>query len=137
MSGGHFGYYDQRAKDEIFGYSEEWTNVFHDVEISEIVWDVLELIHDFDWYASGDTCEGDWNEARDGFKKKWLTTEGRDARIEAYIERLRQDLIGDYRRCSECSHWSKESEQYGNCDVNKGCLWHRSDTVCKDFKEAE
>lgn len=59
MSGGHFDYIDQRAKYEIFGYlgDEQQRNVFEDREISELVWDVFELIHDFDYYKSCDTCK--------------------------------------------------------------------------------
>ena len=57
MSGGRFEYIDGRLKDEIFGWTDKPGNVFEDKEISELVWDVLDLIHDFDWYASGDTCK--------------------------------------------------------------------------------
>ena len=59
MSGGYFEYADRRAKDEIFGYSGDKPkgNVFEDREITELVWDVFNLIHDFDWYQSGDTCK--------------------------------------------------------------------------------
>lgn len=72
MSGGHFDYVDSRLKDEIFGWTDKPTNVFEDKEISELVWDVLNLIHDYDWYASGDTCEETWLKAKVKFKKKWF-----------------------------------------------------------------
>ena len=44
MSGGHFDYIDSRAKNEIFGYGDKWWNVFEDREISELVWDIFNLI---------------------------------------------------------------------------------------------
>ena len=49
MSGGHFEYLDSRLKEEIFGWTDKPENVFEDREISELVFDVLDLIHEFDW----------------------------------------------------------------------------------------
>lgn len=72
MSGGHFEYIDSRLKDEMFGWSDTWHNVMEDREISELVWDVLNLIHAFDWYRSGDNGEEDYLKAKDKFKKKWF-----------------------------------------------------------------
>ena len=57
MSGGRFDYLDLSLKNEIFGWSEKCYNVLEDVELSELVWDVLDLLHDYDWYISGDTEE--------------------------------------------------------------------------------
>ena len=76
MSGGRFDYIDGRLKDEIFGWTDTPNNVFEDREISELVWDVLDLIHDFDWYASGDTCKETWLKAKEKFKKKWFSNRG-------------------------------------------------------------
>ena len=76
MSGGRFDYIDGRLKDEIFGWRGSPSNVFEDREISELVWDVLDLIHDFDWYASGDTCKETYLKAKEAFKKKWFSNRG-------------------------------------------------------------
>lgn len=76
MSGGRFDYVDSRLKSEIFGFTDEITNVFEDREISELVWDILDLIHDFDWYASGDTCKETYLKAKAKFKKKWFSNRG-------------------------------------------------------------
>ena len=76
MSGGRFDYVDSRLKDEIFGWTDEPSNVFEDREISELVWDVLNLIHDYDWYASGDTCKETYLKAKAEFKKKWIGNRG-------------------------------------------------------------
>ena len=75
MSGGHFDYIDKRLKDEIFGYNDKPTNVFEDREISNLVWDTLELIHVFDWYKSGDTCDETWLKRKKEFKNKWFKSE--------------------------------------------------------------
>jgi hypothetical protein len=72
MSGGHFEYVDGQLKNEMFGWSDSWHNVMEDREISELVWDVLKLIHDYDWYKSGDTCKETYLKAKDKFKKKWF-----------------------------------------------------------------
>ena len=73
MSGGRFDYLDSQLKHEIFGWVDKPGNVFEDREISELVWDTLDLIHEFDWYASGDTGEDDYLEAKREFKRKWLS----------------------------------------------------------------
>lgn len=72
MSGGRFDYRDSALKDDIFGWTDKWSNVFEDREISELVWDVLDLIHDFDWYASGDTCKENYLAKKKAFKTKWF-----------------------------------------------------------------
>lgn len=95
MSGGRFNYMDSSLMDEIFGYSEKPRDVFEDMEISQLVWDVLELIHDFDWYASGDSGEDDWLKAKARFRKKWFETVRKDRLkkiIDEKVEQTRQEL---------------------------------------------
>ena len=95
MSGGRFDYMDSRLKNEIFGYADKPANVFEDREISRLVWDVLDLIHDFDWYASGDTCEETWLKAKADFKAKWFKKKP-EVRvreiIDEAVEELREEL---------------------------------------------
>lgn len=76
MSGGRFDYIDSQLKNAIFGWTDSPVNVFEDREISELVWDVLDLIHEYDWYASGDTCKENYLKAKEAFKKKWLSNRG-------------------------------------------------------------
>lgn len=102
MSGGRFDYADSRAQSEIFGYDSYDNgprNVFEDREVSELVWDMFELIHDFDWYKSGDTSEETYLKKKAAFKKKWLGTT-RSARIrqtiDAAIEDTRRELYKTY-----------------------------------------
>ena len=76
MSGGYFNYMDSQLKSEVFGWSDQWWNVFEDPEISELVWDIFDLMHDFDWYKSGDTCKETYLRAKADFKKKWMDNRG-------------------------------------------------------------
>ena len=84
MSGGKFNYVDSRLKDEIFSWADEPRNVFEDREISELVLDVLNLIHDYDRYASGDTCKEAYLKSKAEFKKKWVGN--RDIRVRRIVD---------------------------------------------------
>ena len=94
MSGGHFDYIDSRLKNEIFRWDDKPCNVFEDREISLLVWDVLDLIHDYDWYVSGDTCEETYLEAKEKFKKKWFSNRGVRVRkiVDDAVNELRSEL---------------------------------------------
>ena len=72
MSGGRFNYLDSQLKSEIYGWTDKPINVFEDKEISQLIWDVFELIHAYDWYDSGDTSEKNYLEEKKKFKDKWL-----------------------------------------------------------------
>ena len=91
MSGGHFDYIDSRLKDEIFGYEDKPKNVFEDREISELVFDALDLIHDFDWYYSGDTSKETYLEAKAKFKKKWFGG-NRGVRVKYTIDKALDEV---------------------------------------------
>lgn len=87
MSGGHFNnnYSYETLRYDIFGYEDKPVNVFEDKEISELVWDVFDLIHDLDWYKSCDTCEETYIKKKLAFKKKWFESSRRD-RIKRIID---------------------------------------------------
>lgn len=96
MSGGHWNYKDEELKDEMFNYSEKPTNVLNDIELSELVWDILNLLHDYDWFVSGDTGEEDWLASKVAFKKKWLSG-SRNDRLEKLIEKRLQEVSDELR----------------------------------------
>lgn len=101
MSGGHFDYIDERCKNEIFGWIDDGDrvpNIFEDREISELVYDVFNLIHDYDWYRCGDTGKGTWLERKSDFKHKWLQNRGvRVQRIvDEAIDSIREELYETY-----------------------------------------
>ena len=94
MSGGRFDYKDSSLKGEIYGWTDKPSNVFEDREISELVWDVLDLIHDFDWYVSGDTCKETYLKAKSDFKKKWFSNRGVRVRriVDDAIQQCKNEL---------------------------------------------
>lgn len=94
MSGGRFNYIDVSLKNELFTWGDKSTNVFEDREISELVWDVLDLIHDYDYYASADTSEETWLKAKAEFKRKWLKEDNSRAKriVDDAIAETRQEL---------------------------------------------
>ena len=87
MSGGHFNYLNDTLCYEIYGwgvdpdYGNEGfkqseiardINPLEDFIVSELVFDVLCLLHSYDWYKSGDTDEETYREDVKHFKEKWL-----------------------------------------------------------------
>jgi len=135
MSGGSLDYF--------FFKLEEHAKDLGDKELNELVADLATLFHDREWYLSGDTCEGSWNESRDKFKDKWFTKHGRQERIEKYLaglaEEVRQTFGMSKRYCKFCKHWTAEDDyynEYGKCEFVKGCLMHRSE-YCDKYEEKD
>lgn len=90
ISGGYFNCKDSGLKSEIFGWTDKPENVFEDREISELTWDLLDLIHDYDWYRCGDTGRDSWIKSKAKFKKKWFGN--RDDLIRKTIDKSLNDL---------------------------------------------
>lgn len=117
---------------------EEHTKDFDDKELNDLVSDLSQLFHDREWYLSGDTGEGAWNEARDAFKRKWMTPDGREKRLIAYIdeeaEKLRQLVDIDRRKyCESCEHFTLR-RTYGKCDHETSCLTHPKKSACEKYE---
>lgn len=103
MSGGWFDYRDSQFKNDVFGYSwvdDKWSgrDVLEDRELSEMLWDLLNLMHDFDWYKSADTGEDDYLEAKKKFKDKWLKNPRMRVKhvLDSAIEEFRQEMYKTY-----------------------------------------
>jgi hypothetical protein len=132
MSGGSLDYFYSQLNDHV--------GDFKDKELDDLVSDLAQLFHDREWYLSGDTCEGSWNEARDNFKKKWFTEIGRQERLEKAFEETKMELLHsfglDVKYCKDCRYWSAEekSEKYGKCENHTGCLFHRCET-CEKWEQ--
>lgn len=130
MSGGSLSYFYCKL--------EEHIGDFGDKELDALVADLAELFHDREWFLSGDTGHGDWNEARDRFKEKWFTAHGREERIEQYLaefeEEIRQTFGISKRYCKNCKHFTEDKKsEYGKCEYDKHCLVHNSEQ-CKKFE---
>ena len=91
MSGGYFNYLDSQLKSEIFGWADRYSNVFEDKQISALVWDILDLIHEFDWYKSGDNGRDTYLQAKNDFKKKWLSDNSTE-RTKMFVDEALVDL---------------------------------------------
>ena len=133
MSGGSLNYF----------YSDMESHVgdFGDMELDDLVKDLAELFHAREWFLSGDTGSGNWNEARDAFKKKWFGEGSRPERIEKYLDEIREELMEQFgisnKYCKNCKNWTPDDrdnyEEYGKCGFHKTCLTHRSDS-CEKFE---
>lgn len=110
MSGGRFNYEQERLGYELFdwmsvtygekGFSQapnaRKLNPLKDKQLSELCWDLLCVIHSYDWFVSGDTGEETYREDVKRFKKKWLKPSPEKlakAEIEKAVEELRQELL--------------------------------------------
>ena len=100
MSGGHFDYKDMSLKSEMFGWSDKPFNVLEDRELSELTFDLLEVIHQYDWYKSADTNKETYLKAKDKFKKKWLSNRGINVRriIDEAVNDLKSELYETFIR---------------------------------------
>lgn len=98
MSGGYFNYRDATLREEIYGWSDTWHNVFEDREISELVWDILDLIHDYDYYVSGDTSKETYLKAKADFKNKWFDNCDAVVKrvVDTAIEEVKAELYETY-----------------------------------------
>lgn len=135
MSGGSLDYF--------YSTLEEHVGDFRDKELDDLVKDLAQLFHDREWYLSGDTNEGKWREARDAFKRKWFREGARKERIEKYLDAVKEELLDGLglseKYCRNCRYWSAEDDKvsgYGNCEMTRGCLMHRSET-CGSFEKRD
>ena len=98
MSGGYFNYTDSQFKTELFGWTDKSWNVLEDREISDMTWDLLNLIHTFDYYKSGDCSKEKYLAEKKLFKNKWFSNRGVRVRnvIDTAIEELKEELYETY-----------------------------------------
>jgi len=132
MSGGSLNYF--------YVHLEDHVNDLGDKELNELVSDLVGLFKAREWFLSSDTCEGDWNEARDAFKEKWFTQHGRRKLIEKYLSEFNDEIRKTFgistRYCKLCKHWLKRDDMYGACEFVRGCLMHRSEG-CENWEGIE
>lgn len=106
MSGGLFEYHNVNLQSAIFDNADRPTNVFEDREISELVWDMLNLIHEFDYYKCGDTGKERYLREKTNFKKKWLNNRGQRVKriIDNALAELKTELYETYGLEDEAEH---------------------------------
>lgn len=111
MSGGYYGYKDEELMDRIFGYcrttirSKDYKKIIEEVrrdnpledpEISELVFDVLGLLHSFDWYMECDSGRDEYLADVKAFKDKWFGKTPQD-RLKKLLEIQLEKLSGYHK----------------------------------------
>lgn len=113
MSGGRFNYTNDSLSSEMFNYlspsygqsefdladQARRINPLKDRQVSELCWDLLCLIHSFDWMISGDTGEESYAEDLRCFNKKWLKTPPEELvkrEVDKTIAELKADLYDEF-----------------------------------------
>lgn len=87
MSGGSYDYTYQRVDEQYVGH-------MYDQELNEMMDDLVELLHDLEWWQSLDYSEEDYRETVTKFKKKWFKRDNVDIEniIEAAFEKKKKEL---------------------------------------------
>ena len=76
MSGGAWNYVSFRV--------EETADLVEDAEIKALIKDLSKLLHDEEWYESGDYSRSDYLKTLKEFKKKWFKA-SREERLVGII----------------------------------------------------
>lgn len=90
MSGGSFNYNYYTIQNEYCGRME-------DVELDEMMDDLVELLHDLEWWKSADYGEDDYRETVKKFKDKWFNQD-RSKRLEAIIDKKCEALKTELKK---------------------------------------
>lgn len=77
MSGGSFNY--------VYDHIREAGDMTSDKEIQDLLYDLSDLLHDEEWYESGDYGKNQYLESLARFKKKWFEKD-RNERMKKYID---------------------------------------------------
>lgn len=100
MSGGSYSYIYSKLLNECDGS-------MYDEEMNDMIRDLAEVLHDLEWWQSGDWSEDVYRETLVKFKKKWFKTDRSD-RLKGYIDKqigiVRQQLyemIGETQESEE------------------------------------
>lgn len=79
MSGGSYDY-------KCYTIEEYYVGAMHDAELDEMMKDLVEVLHDVEWWQSCDIGEDDYRKTVKKFKDKWFNTD-RSERLKPIIDR--------------------------------------------------
>lgn len=117
MSGGTWNHANDRLGQDIFGwhisfqecigsqaYHDELmkvikSNVLEDVELTVLVFDVICLLHTYDYTFAGDYSDETLKKEVEVFKKKWLKRTRKDQikeMIDLFTEKMKKDLYESF-----------------------------------------
>lgn len=98
MSGGSYNYTCFRVEDEYVGQ-------MHDKELDEMMRDLVNVLHDVEWWQSSDIGEDDYRKIVRAFKEKWFNQTRAERLIpiiDKEIDRLRTELVEMVGGKNEC-----------------------------------
>ena len=78
MSGGSYDYVCYKLSNECEGR-------MYDAEMNDLIKDLCDLLHDLEWWQSGDTSEECYRKTLAKFKAKWFKG-NRKVRLKGYID---------------------------------------------------
>ena len=78
MSGGSYNYICYTLSNECLG-------AMYDEEMDDLIKDLCDVLHDLEWWHSGDSGEEDYRETVKKFKEKWFKQDRKD-RLKTYID---------------------------------------------------
>ena len=85
MSGGHFDYVDKK----LYNRSEQVRQDGNPL-LAELLHDLGDLLHEYDWWISGDTGRERWLEAWTNWQNKWMNGDSSELSFDAITDVLRQ-----------------------------------------------
>ena len=83
MSGGSMNY--------AYIHLQDMAEYVDDKEIKDLLNDLSDLMHDLEWWHSGDYSSSDYYETLDKFKAKWFG-ENRNERLREYLNKTLDDV---------------------------------------------
>lgn len=133
MSGGSYDYVCYKLSNECEGR-------MYDAEMNDLVKDLSEVLHDLEWWQSGDYSEEQYRETVSKFKKKWFEGD-RTERLKGYIDdqidavrRKLYSLIGEPQeseiadescpnRCIDCENFNCKEYYADNATEVSPIAW--------------
>lgn len=92
MSGGSYNYMYSQIE-------YEYAGKMHDSQLNAMMKDLIELLHDLEWWQSSDTGEDTYRRAVTEFKKKWFKQTKIDVQkqIESEFEKTKDELMKEFK----------------------------------------
>ena len=88
MSGGSYNYTYQQVYDT-------YVDAMYDKQLNDMIKDLVEVLHDLEWWQSADIGEEDYRQTVTRFKRKWIQQSKLDIQklIEYEFEEKKNDLL--------------------------------------------
>ena len=84
MSGGSYNYQYSQVDEEYVGH-------MYDKELDDMMKDLVDVLHDLEWWQSDDHSEEQYRKTVREFKVKWFNTD-RNERLTKYIDEAMEKL---------------------------------------------